>query len=93
MRLFKEIVRQVWKQRVDVSENLMRAAKGKLADLEQRKNRLVDFLLEGRLDQQTYDEQTARLRGEVESAERDLLCLLHEQLRQGSGVESILSGD
>ncbi len=72
MRLFKEIVRQVWKQRVAASESVLRAAKGKLAELENRKNRLVDFLLEGRLDQQTYDEETMRLRGEIESAEREL---------------------
>ena len=72
MRLFKEIVRQVWKQKVAGSESVLRAAKGKLAELENRKNRLVDFLLEGRLDQQTYDEQTMRLRGEIETAEREL---------------------
>ncbi len=72
MRLFKEIVRLVWKQKVAASESVLRAAKGKLAELENRKNRLVDFLLEGRLDQQTYDEQTMRLRGEIESAEREL---------------------
>ncbi len=72
MRLFKEIVRQVWKQKVAASESVLRAAKGKLAELENRKNRLVDFLLEGRLDQQTYDEQTLRLRAEIEVAEQEL---------------------
>jgi hypothetical protein len=48
MRLFKEIVRQVWKQWVSVSETALQAAKAKLAELDERKNRLVDFLLNGR---------------------------------------------
>ena len=87
MRLFKEIVRQVWKQRVSASESILRAVKAKLADLENRKNRLVDFLLEGRLDQQTYDEQAARLRVEVESAERDLREANLEQM----DVEAVLT--
>jgi site-specific DNA recombinase len=72
MRLFKEIVRQVWKQRLAASESILRAAKDKLAELGDRKNRLVDFLLGSRLDQQTYDEQTLRLRGEIELAEQTL---------------------
>ena len=87
MRLFKEIVRHVWKQRVAASESILRAAKGKLAELENRKNRLVDFLLEGRLDQRTYDEQTVRLRGEIESAEQELREADLEQM----DVEALLA--
>jgi site-specific DNA recombinase len=49
MRRFKEIVRQVWKQRLAVSEAVLRAATSKLAALAGRKSRLMDFLLEGRL--------------------------------------------
>ncbi len=86
MRLFKESVRQVWKQKLAASESVLRAAKGKLAELENRKNRLVDFLLEGRLDQQTYDEQTMRLRGEIETAERELREADLEQM----DVEAVL---
>ena len=55
--------------------------------MENRKNRLVDFLLEGRLDQQTYDEQTARLRAEIEPAERDLCEANLEQM----DVEAVLT--
>jgi hypothetical protein len=84
MRLFKEIVRQVWKQ--TVSESILRSAKAKLAELENRQNRLVDFLLEGRLDQPTYEKQTVRLRTEVEQAERELREADLEQL----DVEAVL---
>ena len=87
MRLLKEIVRQAWKQKVAASESILRAAKGKLAELENLKNRLVDFLLERRLDQQTYDEQTVRLRSEIESAEREL----READSQHIDVEAVLA--
>ena len=76
----------LWKQRLTASESILRAAKTKLAELENRKNRLVDFLLEGRLDQQTYDQQTVRLRAEVELAERDLCEADLEQM----DVEAVL---
>jgi site-specific DNA recombinase len=87
IRLFKEIVRHLWKQRVSASQGVLRAAKAKVAELENRKNRLVDFLMAGRLDQQTYDEQTARLRVEVESAERELREADLEQM----DVEAVLA--
>jgi site-specific DNA recombinase len=86
MRLFKEIVRQVWKQKISTSEGVLRVAKSKLADLETRKNQLVDFLLNGRLDQKTYEEQTERLRRQVESAEKDL----READMQQLDVEAVL---
>jgi hypothetical protein len=57
MRLFKENVRQVWKQRQRDSEVILRAAKTKLDELRERKNRLVEFLLDGRLDQEAYDDR------------------------------------
>ena len=80
MRLFKEIVRQVWKQRQTDSEAILRVAKTKLDELRERKNRLVEFLLDGRLDQQTYDEQVQRLTAEMETAKMefsvaDLECM------------------
>jgi site-specific DNA recombinase len=80
MRLFKEIVRQVWKQRQAASEAILRAAKGTLDELMERKNRLVEFLLDGRLDQQTYEEQAQRLNAEIQRAkerfaEADMECM------------------
>ena len=86
MRLFKEIVRHVWKQKLAKSGAVLRAATGKLADLADRKNRLVDFLLEARIDQQTYDEQVLRLKAEVDAAEQELRDADLEQL----DVEAVL---
>jgi site-specific DNA recombinase len=80
IRLFKEIVRQVWKQRQTDSEAILRVAKTKLDELRERKNRLVEFLLDARLDQQTYDEQVQRMTAEMEAAKAefaaaDLECM------------------
>jgi hypothetical protein len=72
MHLFKEIVRHVWKQRQTDSVAILRTAKTKLDELRLRKNRLVEFLLDSRLDQQTYDEQTQRLNSENEAAKAEL---------------------
>jgi multidrug resistance efflux pump len=50
-----------------------------LDELTERKNRLVKFLLGGRLDQQTYEEQVQRLNSEIQGAkeqfaEADMEC-------------------
>jgi site-specific DNA recombinase len=86
MRLFKEIVRNVWRQKQASSEELLRAAKRKIAELGERKNQLVDFLLKGRLDQSTYDEQLFRLNADVLSAEQELVNADMETL----DVEAVL---
>jgi DNA invertase Pin-like site-specific DNA recombinase len=57
MRLFREIVRDVWRQRQSDAASILRTAKGRLDELRHRKNRLVKFLLDARIDQQTYEEQ------------------------------------
>ncbi len=56
------------------------AGTGKLDELRIRKNKLVEFLLDARLDQQTYDEQVQRLSVEMEAAKEefaaaDLECM------------------
>jgi site-specific DNA recombinase len=68
MRLFVEAVKHVWEQRQQDSQAAMRSATRRLANLSERKNKLVDANLDGRIDQQTYEEQVERLRGEVELA-------------------------
>jgi hypothetical protein len=40
--------------------------------LRQRKNTLVEFLLDARLDQQTYDEPLQRMNAEMEAAKDEL---------------------
>jgi len=72
MRLFREVVTQVWKQRQAASESHLRASQALLNALGDRKKRLVDFFLDGKLDQQTYDEQAERLKTEIEAARREM---------------------
>ncbi len=87
MRLFKEIVRQVWKQRQADSDAILRAAKATLDGLRERKNKLVEFLLDERLDQQTYDEQVQRLNVEMETAKAEFAAADLECM----DVEAVLS--
>ncbi len=72
MRLFKEIVRQVWKQRQAASIAALRNVSGTLEALRERKNRVVNLFVDGRMDQDTYDQQVLRLDAEVQQAEQQL---------------------
>ena len=72
MKLFKEIVMQVWKHRQADSALALSKTVAALEELRQRKHRVVDFYLDGRLDKQTYDEQALRLGAEIQEAERRL---------------------
>ena len=60
MRLFKEVVRQVWKQRQAASLAALRGITATLEALRERKNRVVDLFVDGRIDQDTYDQQVLR---------------------------------
>jgi site-specific DNA recombinase len=71
-QVFRAIVQQVWNNNEKESEALLRAIRRRLSQFTERKNKLVDALLDGRFDQRTYDEQIARLDVEVEQAEKQL---------------------
>jgi len=72
MRLFKEIVKRVWEQRQVDARALLLSSKRNLQELADRKNRLVDALLDGRIDQSTYDGRVDRLQTEIAEAEAHL---------------------
>ena len=72
MRLFREIVSQVWKHKQATSEAVLREARITLDNLRDRKKRLVDFYLDGKLDRQTYEEQVERLTAEIEDASANM---------------------
>ncbi len=69
IRLFQTVMREVWNEKQADARSLLTAAKRKLTELGDRKNRLVDLLMEGKLSQQDYDDRRVRLQGEIESAE------------------------
>jgi hypothetical protein len=86
MRLFSEIVRHVWAQRQESSQGIMKAARGNLDQLRHRKGTLVDFYLDGKLDQKTYDERVAGLKDEIDVAELELRTATLEQM----DIEAVL---
>ena len=71
MKVFKEVVRRVWKQKQADAENSIKAVTQRLKALQERKDRLVDAILEKRIDKKTYDEQVERLNTKVEEAQRE----------------------
>jgi site-specific DNA recombinase len=86
MRLFSEVVKHVWRQWQTDARTLLAKAKRQLQDLAERKNRLVDALLDGRIDQQTYDGRIECLRGEIQAAEDRL----READLENMDVEAVL---
>lgn len=87
MRLFSEVVRHAWKQKQSTTEAILQNAKADIAALANRKNKLVDFLLAGHLDQQTYAEQVRRLAVETDAAEKNLRAASLDRL----DVEAVLA--
>ena len=69
---FNEAVRTVWKQRQGDSEAIYSRAQLNLSKAKTRKNLLVDALFDGRIDQQTYDEQLVRLDEESQQIQVEL---------------------
>jgi site-specific DNA recombinase len=70
--LFKQTVRDVWKRRQGDSEAIFKLSQKKLVTATQKKDQLVDALLDKRIDQHTYDQQVIRLSKENEETEREL---------------------
>jgi hypothetical protein len=51
-----------------VPEQLFSHTRGHFGGVDRAQNRVVEFLLGGRLDQQTYEEQVQRLKLEIQGA-------------------------
>ena len=65
-------IRVAWQHRKGDSEALYAAVQAKLAKAKLRKNQLVDALFDGKINQQTYDEQLVRLDEENGTIMREL---------------------
>ena len=73
LRLFKAVVLDVWKTQQAEAIKLTEALRKKIELIKQSKNRLVDaFLHQGKIDQDTYQDQLDRLREEHALAEMEL---------------------
>jgi len=58
---FREEVGAVWKQRQGDSQALYQKAQLRLSNQKTRKNTLIDLLIDGKINQPTFDEQLVRL--------------------------------
>ena len=87
MRLFSEIVLDVWKQQLKQVSEVRRTLERKLQDIAEKKNRLVSaFLYEHKIDKATYEEQIDLLRQEAALAE----MRLHDAKLEEFDVEGVL---
>jgi DNA invertase Pin-like site-specific DNA recombinase len=61
MPLFREVVRDVWKQKHSEQEALLSHAEQVVASLESRNQKLVDLFIDGQIDKATYEDQRGRI--------------------------------
>ena len=78
--VFKATVRSTWKQRQGDADALCAVAEQKLTIAKTRNDKLVDLLLDGRIDQPTYDQKHASLNAEIDSIEGELRIAEFEYL-------------
>jgi len=73
VRLFEEVVLDVWKDRQASATKITLALRRKIDDIAERKNRLTQvYVYERGLDKETYQDQLSRLREESLLAEMEL---------------------
>lgn len=73
VRLFEEVVLDVWKDRQASATKITVALRRKIDDIAERKNRLTQvYVYERGLDKETYQDQLSRLREESLLAEMEL---------------------
>ena len=87
MRLFREIVLDVWKHQLKQISEVRRTLELKLQQIAEKKNRLVSaFLYEHKIDNATYEEQIDLLRQDAALAEMQL----HDAKLEEFDVEGVL---
>ena len=71
--LFRDIVLEVWNRKQADAQAQVSAIRQRLTTLTGRKNTLMDRYLDGKIPQQTYNEQNERLSDEINDAKSALL--------------------
>ena len=79
MPLFDEVLKDVWKQK---QAHQAAAVAKRMAALEDRKQRLIDSVVDGRIDKPTYDGQMAIVGTELNAAQAQLAETLGGHLEQ-----------
>jgi site-specific DNA recombinase len=69
--LFEEVVRDIWRQRMSLQEETLAAASKRVEELDDKKSRLVDALIYGKISQSIYDDQLAKVESELAVSQMD----------------------
>lgn len=77
--LFRHVLLDVWKAKQTTRVESAEAAKKRIQVLEDRKQKLIDVLLDGKLKQQHFDEQMERLESDLAKAQSQNLEPLPEE--------------
>ncbi len=72
LAFFRDVVLNVWDRKQADAQAQFAALKDKLDKLTDRKNTLMDRYLDGKISQNTYDEQNERLSAEIDAAKASL---------------------
>ena len=86
MRLFREIVLDVWKTRGEEARRARGTLQARVDRLLDRKNKLFDLRLDGKLDEASFDEQLERLQDQI----GELRLQLAEAQAEELDVEAML---
>lgn len=66
VRLFKEVVKDVWKQRQNIAGDEKKSETARLDNLQQRKNRLIDMRADGDIGKNKFKEEKHEIEQEIE---------------------------
>jgi hypothetical protein len=89
--LFSEVLRDVWKQKKADQEVTTTTARRRIGELEQRRQKIFDLFADGKITQDVYDDQTARVGTDLQQAESVLAEGLIE-LQELEFLQSLQSG-
>lgn len=88
LRLFREVVLDVWKERQSEATKVASSIEARLEELAQRKQRVVDaFLYERVIDREVYEQQLDKLGEEIALAELEM----HEARLEELDIEAALN--
>lgn len=75
LALFREIVRDVYKERISEGSKEKSKLQANLGKLKRKKSRLIDLRLEEEIDQASFQEKKADLEADIRNMERELAVL------------------
>ncbi|MBP7677675.1 MAG: zinc ribbon domain-containing protein [Thermoanaerobaculia bacterium] len=80
MPVLREVVRDVWKTKLEATASLRDGLRQRLDELRRRKDRIFDLYLTQHIGGSAYEEQTTRVEGEIESARQELAASMADDI-------------